>query len=135
MAKNTVDQQLSQNDYRMSLVRLVGPALVALITLGQLGAGNRFNPRGPAWFDPASLSAVVASAFFFALYYGNTHWVSTYLRNRLTPADASKQIAGTAMLPTEDKVTRRTYWALAQYIAGYVFLVAAVGFFAAFLWT
>jgi hypothetical protein len=131
---NNVQDQLSQNDYRQSLVRLVGPALVALITLGQLATGNRFNPRGPAWLDPASLSAVVASAFFYALYYGNTSYVSAQLRNLLSATDSTK-IVGTAALPTANKVKRRTDWALAQYIAGYLFLFAAVGFFGAFLWT
>jgi hypothetical protein len=132
----TVNEQLRLNDYRQSLVRLVGPALTVLVTVGQLGTGNRFKAIGPPWLDPASLSALVASGFFFALYYGNTNWVSTHLRNRLSATDTTK-IAGTDTLPTEAKanVKRRVEWAFGEYIAGFLFLFVAVGFFVAFLWT
>ncbi len=126
---NNAEQQLRQNDFRLSLVRLVGPALTVLVTLGQLGVGNRFNAKGPGWLDPASLSALVASGFFFALYYGNISYVSAQLNSRmvsraLTPADS---------VPSD--VDARIGWALFEYIAGFIFLLGAVGFFLGFLWT
>jgi len=134
MAANTVDDQLSSNDFRLSLVRLVGPALVALITLGQLGAVNRFNVKGPAWLDPASLSAVVASGLFFAFYYGNTTYVSAQLRSRLSlPENDSNRITGTQSV--SGKVLRRVRWARFQYFVGFALLIGAVGLFVAFLWT
>ena len=133
---NNVDDQLRLNDYRLSLVRLVGPALVALVTLGQLGASNRFNIKGPTWLDPASLSALVACGFFFALYYGNTTYVSAHLRKRLAvPEGDADRITGTESLPTNTKVPKKVRWAFFEYTIGFLLLFGAVGFFVAFLWT
>src|SRR5580658_10245846 len=114
MARNTIDEQLRLNDYRVSLVRLVGPSLVALITLGQLGSGNRFNAKGPAWLDPASLSAVVACGLFFALYYGNITYVSAQLHNRLSAADTT--VKATDSVPND--VYKKVKWAFSQYFVG-----------------
>lgn len=134
MAKNNVDEQLSSNDFRLSLVRLVGPALIALITLGQLGGANRFDVKGPTWLDPASLSTLVACGFVFALYYGNIGYASTQLRNRLSLAeDKPKRVKGTDPVPSD--VSRRVWCALFQYIIGFALLLATVGFFLGFLWT
>ena len=133
---NNVNDQLRLNDYRLSLVRLVGPALVALVTLGQFGAGNRFKTIGPPWLDPASLSALVASGFFFALYYGNITYVSTHLRKRLSaPENDPDKIKGADSLPADTKVPRKVGWAFFEYIMGFLLLFGAVGFFVAFLWT
>lgn len=97
---------------------------------------SQINTKGPAWLDPAALSAVVGCGLFLAFYYGNTTHVSAHLRKRLkAPAGDSDNILGSAELPTENKVTRRTRWALAQYVAGYLSLFAAAGFFLAFMWT
>lgn len=132
MAANTVGEQLRLNDYRVSLVRLVGPSLVAFITLGQLGAGDRFKANGPAWLDPASLSAVVACGLFFALYYGNITYVSAQLRNRLSAQDATK-VEATAAVPND--VNKTVKWAFGEYLVGFLLLFAAVGLFLSFLWT
>jgi hypothetical protein len=137
MARHKVNDQLSLNDYRLSLVRLVGPALVALVTLGQFGAGNRFRATGPTWLDPASLSALVASALFFAYYYGNTTYVSAHLRNGLAaPEKDSKHLLGDSDVPSDTaKTSKKVAWGRFQFVMGWAFLVASVGLFLAFLWT
>jgi hypothetical protein len=129
-ATRDVRGQLAENDFRISLVKGLGLALTALISLSQLSAGNRFSRAGPTWLDPASLTTLIITGATLGFFYFNTTYVSILLRNRLTdgqllPKDTT--FPQEAMKPMG--AARR------QFIAGLAGMVISVGFFVAFLWT
>jgi hypothetical protein len=122
--------QLAENDFRISLVRGLGLALTALISLGQLSTGNRFSSSGPTWLVPASLTTLIVTGATLGFFYFNTTYVSTLLRNRLS--DGQVQPTDTAF-PKE--AIKPMAAARSQFIAGLAGMVVTVGFFVAFLWT
>jgi hypothetical protein len=125
-----VRAQLAEDDFRISLVKGLGAALTALISLSQLSTGNRFSTSGPTWLDPASLTALMVTGATLGFFYANTTYVSTLLRNRL--ADGKLKPTDTAF-PSE--VLKPRVAARWQFIAGLAGMVITVGFFVSYLWT
>jgi hypothetical protein len=129
-APSDVRAQLAENDFRISLVKSLGAALTALITLSQLSSDNRFSGSGPTWLDPASLTALIVTGATLGFFYSNTTYVSTLLRNRL--ADGKLQLTDTTFPQEVLKPRAAARW---QFMAGLAGMLIAVGFFVSFLWT
>jgi hypothetical protein len=127
---SNVRGQLAENDFRISLVKGLGVAITALISLSQLSSDNRFSSSGPTWLDPASLTALIITGVTLGFFYSNTTYVSTLLRNRI--ADGNLQLTGTTFPQEVLKPRIAARW---QFIAGLAGMVMTVGFFVAFLWT
>jgi hypothetical protein len=122
-----VQQQINGNDYTLSLVRILGSAVVALITLAQLASDNRYVSGGPTWLDPASITSLIAGAVLLGLAYGNLSYASAQLRNRLTAGTLAKD----ADVPNDVKLGQ----AQLELGFGVALMIASVGFFLGYLWT